>query len=180
MARDPPDPAAPADPSDFASGAEPIDVAVAVDGALALPFAAGSGAQFSDPWVRRVRDIDDHTLAGLLRTLVGLRRLKLGVAALTGVLGAFVFGLLEVANPIYAMLIYGTLAAMVGLPIFAVSSLSVRRLFLREGQRHGLSRSASMLVLTRAERRARMLAPWKRDDEKVELLLRAVRDPDVA
>jgi hypothetical protein len=78
------------------------------------------------------------------------------------------------------MLMYGTLAAMVGLPVFAISSLSVRRLFLREGQRHGLSRSAAMLILTRAERRARMLAPWRGTDEKIEALLRAVRDPDTA
>lgn len=147
---------------------------------LPSSFAAASGGAFAEPWIRRVRDVDDDTLAGLLRTLVGLRRLKLGVAAVGCTLGALVFGLLKVSNPIHALLIYGTLAAMVGLPIFAISSLSVRRLFLREGERHGLSRSASMLILTRAERRARLLAPWRPEDDKVEALLRAVREPDAA
>lgn len=148
--------------------------------ALALPFAANSGAAFAEPWVRRVRDVDDDTLAGLLRTLMGLRRLKIAVAVGGCVLGAGVFGQLGAPSLVYAILIYGTLAAAVGMPIFAISSLSVRRLFMREGQRHGLSASAAMLILTRAERRARLLAPWKSSDEKLELLLQAVRDPDTA
>jgi hypothetical protein len=146
----------------------------------ASAFAAHSGAAFSEPWVRRVRDVDDHTLAGLLRTLVSLRRLKFAVAIAGCLLGALVFGGMNAPNPIYALLIYGTLAGAVGMPIFAISSLSVRRLFLKEGARHGLTRSASMLILTRAERRARLLAPWKSADDKIELLLKAVREPDTA
>lgn len=145
-----------------------------------VPFAAHSGAQFVEPWMRRVRDVDDDTLAGLLKTLVSLRRLKLAVAGVAAVAGALLFGLLEIQNPVYAVLIYGTLAACVGLPVFATGSLAVRRLFLQEAQRQGLARSTSTLVLTRAERRARFLAPWKREDEKIELLLQAVRDPDLA
>ena len=144
------------------------------------PFAAHSGAQFVEPWVRRVRDVDDLTLAGLLKTLISLRRLKMAVAGGAALCGAFVFGILPIANPAYAALIYGTLAAFVGMPVFAGGTLAVRRLFLREAQRHGLARSTSTLILTRAERRARFLPPWKGEEERIETLLRAVREADVA
>lgn len=145
-----------------------------------VPVAAHSGGQFIEPWMRRVRDVDDDTLAGLLKTLVTLRRLKLAVAGGAALTGALLWGFMEIANPLYAVLIYGTLAACVGLPVFAGGSLAVRRLFLQEAQRQGLARSTSTLVLTRAERRARFLSPWKGEDEKIELLLQAVRDPDLA
>ncbi len=145
-----------------------------------VPCAPQSSAQFSDPWIRRVRDVDDHTLAGLLRTLLALRRMKFAMAFGGAGLGALAFGFLPVADPLYAALIYGTLACAVGLPLFAVSSLSVRWLFLKESLRHGLSVSASVLVLTRAERRARFMNPTASTDHKVELLLRAVREPDRA
>lgn len=150
------------------------------DRPLPQPFAVHSGGQFVEPWMRRVRDVDDDTLAGLLKTLVGLRRLKLAVAGLAATGGALLFGVLDLENVGYAALIYGTLAGVFGLPVFAGGSLAVRRLFLQEAQRQGLARSTSTLVLTRAERRARFLPFWKPEDEKIELLLRAVRDPDVA
>lgn len=135
--------------------------------------------QFVEPWHKRVRDIDDDTVAGLLQQLISLRRLRNSVAVLCCVLGMGVFGSLDVAG-LYALLIYGVLAGMVGMPVFAIGSLSVRRLFLREARRQGLSRSAAMLVLTRAERRARLLAPWRSEDAKIDTLLKAVREPDTA
>jgi hypothetical protein len=134
---------------------------------------------FSEPWLRRVRDVDDDTLAGLLQQLLSLRRLRNVVAIGCSVLGMGVFGALRM-DTVYALLAYVVLATTVGLPVFAVGSLSVRRLFLREARRNGLSPAASMLVLTRAERRARFLAPWSGADDKVHALLRAVRDPDEA
>jgi hypothetical protein len=142
-------------------------------------FASHSADQFREPWLRRVRDVDDDTLAGLLQQLLQLRRLRNAVAALCCAVGMGVFGLLSVGG-VYALLIYGTLAATVGMPVFAVGSLSVRRLFLRESGAQGLSTTAAMLVLTRAERRARFLAPWRSDDAKVNALLAAVREPDTA
>lgn len=145
-----------------------------------MPFAAHSGGQFVEPWMRRVRDVDDDTLAGLLKNLIALRRLKFGVAGLAAVAGAFLFGVLRVDDAVYALLIYGTLAGVFGMPVFAGGTLAVRRLFLKEAQRQGLARSTSTLVLTRAERRARFMPFWKNDDEKIELLLKAVRDPDTA
>lgn len=145
-----------------------------------VPFAAHSGAQFVEPWIRRVRDVDDHTLAGLLKTLVGLRRMKLGVSLATAVAGAFIFGTLHTDNPFYAALIYGTLATFVGMPVFAGGTLAVRRLFMKEARSQGLARSTSTLVLTRAERRARFLPPWKGEEERIDLLLQAVREPDTA
>jgi hypothetical protein len=152
----------------------------APDDALAAPAAAHPTDRFLTPWVRRVRDVDDHLLSELLRTLVGMRRLKLAVGAAAAAAGGLLFGLLPINNPTYALLIYGTLAATVALPVIAISSLSVRNLFLREGTRNGLSRNAAMLVLTRAQRRARFLPPWNGTDEQVALLRRAVRDPDIA
>jgi hypothetical protein len=146
---------------------------------LPVPFAAHSGGQFVEPWLRRVREVDDHTMNGLLKTLVGLRRLKYGVTAATAVAGSLVFGIVD-APALYALMIHATLAAFVALPVFGGGSLAVRRLFLREAKRQGVSKSASMLILTRAERRARLLAPWKGTDEKLDLLLKAVREPDTA
>ena len=141
------------------------------------PFAAHSQGQFAEPWLRRVRDVDDDTLAGLLKTLVGLRRLRLGATAFAAVAGALVFGLLDTP---YAILIHATLAAFTALPVFSVGSLAIMRLFMKEARRAGLSQSAGVLVLTRAQRRARLLAPWKGEEATVELLRRAVRDPDRA
>lgn len=146
---------------------------------MPVPFAAHSGGQFVEPWLRRVREVDDHTLAGLLKTLVGLRRLKYGVTSVAAVAGSLIFGIIDAA-PLYALLIHSTLAAFVALPVFGSGSLAVRRLFLREARRQGVSKSASMLILTRAERRARFLSPWRKDDDKLDALLRAVREPDEA
>lgn len=145
-----------------------------------LPVAAHPGGRFTEPWMRRVRDVDDDTLADLLKTLVMLRRLKLAVAAAAALAGALVWGFMDIENPLYAVLVYGTLATCVGLPVFASGSLAVRRLFLQEARRQGLARSTSTLVLTRAERRARFLSPWQSAEAKIELLLQAVRDPDRA
>jgi hypothetical protein len=142
-----------------------------------VPF---RNSQFTEPWVRRVRDVDDHVLAGLLKTLVSLRRIKFGISAMAALAGACVFGFLHVENIAYAALIYGTLAACVGMPVFAGGTLAVRRMFLREAQNHGLAKSTSTLILTRAERRARFLPPWKGEDERIDTLLRAVREPDTA
>ena len=159
------------------------DDAVSVQGALALAgetsFAPHSQGQFVEPWLRRVRDVDDDTMAGLLQQLLLLRRLRNAVAFACCVVGMAIFGVLDV-HGLYAALMYGILAATVGMPVFAIGSLSVRRLFMRESMRQGLSRSASVLVLTRAERRCRLLAPWKAHDDKIEALLHAVRDPDRA
>ncbi|MDP2341313.1 MAG: hypothetical protein Q8O67_10160 [Deltaproteobacteria bacterium] len=138
-----------------------------------------SQGQFVEPWHRRVREVDDDTVAGLLQQLVLLRRLRNLVAVGCCLAGMAVFGFLEV-HGLYAALIYGVLALMVGMPVFAVGSLSVRRLFLKEARRQGLSTSAAVLVLTRAERRARTLAPWRGEDKKIDELLKAVRDPDTA
>jgi hypothetical protein len=142
-------------------------------------FASHSEGQFREPWLRRVRDVDDDTVAGLLQQLLSLRRLRNAVGAIASVAGMGIFGFLDVGG-VYALLIYGTLATAVGMPVFAVGSLSVRRLFLRESLAQGLSPAAAMLVLTRAERRARFLAPWRSNDEKIAALLEAVREPDTA
>ncbi len=143
-------------------------------------FAPQSNSTFVEPWMRRVRDVDDDTLAGLMGQLMNLRRLRNVVAGLCCGAGLLTFGFLGSVSALYAALIYVTLAAAVGFPVFAIGSLSVRRLFLREARAQGLSRAASMLVLTRAERRARLLSPLKRHDDKLEALMQAVRDPDEA
>ena len=143
------------------------------------PFAPQSQEQFVEPWHRRVREVDDDTVAGLLQQLVLLRRLRNSVALACCAAGMAVFGQLNVGG-LYALLIYGVLAGMVGMPVFAIGSLSVRRLFLKEAKRQGLSTSAAVLILTRAERKARFLAPWKPNDMKIDALLQAVREPDTA
>lgn len=146
----------------------------------AVSSAPQSQSLFVEPWFRRVRDVDDDTLAGMLKLLVQLRRMKLALATAGAVGGALLFGLLRVENPVHALLIYGTLATFVGLPVFAGGTLAVRRLFLQEGARHGISKSATTLILTRAERRARFLSPFAREEDRIEALLRAVREPDRA
>ena len=141
------------------------------------PFAACSQSHFVEPWLQRVRDVDDDTMAGLLKTLVQLRRLRAGATALAAVGGTLVFGVLDTP---WALIIHATLAAFTALPVFSVGSLAIMQLFLQDARRAGLSKSAGVLVLTRAQRRARLLAPWRGDDAAVELLRRAVRDPDTA
>lgn len=142
-------------------------------------FAPQSNSTFIEPWMRRVRDVDDDTLAGLLQQLVQLRRLRNVVATVCCVLGLAAFGALSTSG-LYLALIYSVLAFSVGMPVFAIGSLSVRRLFLREAAQQGLSRAASMLVLTRAERRARWMSPVSSTETKITALMQAVRDPDTA
>lgn len=143
-------------------------------------MAAHSNGQFVEPWILRVRDVDDDMLAGLLRSLLLLRRLKFAVAAGAAVLGGLLFGVLNLDDATYALLIYATLAGVCALPVFAGGTLAVRRLFRIEAESQGIARSASTLILTRAERRARFLAPWRAEDTKIELLMEAVREPDRA
>jgi hypothetical protein len=162
------------------SGAGPRRGVTALAPAKETSFAPQSNATFVEPWLRRVRDVDDDTLAGLLHQLISLRRLRNGVAAVCCAVGMSVFGVLQGLPTVYMLLVYAVLAVTVGFPVFAIGSLSVRRLFLREAQAQGLSRAAAMLVLTRAERRARLLAPWKGTETKVTDLMKAVRDPDEA
>ena len=97
----------------------------------------------------------------------------------TLLLGLAAFGALSISG-LYLALIYSVLAFSVGMPVFAIGSLSVRRLFLREAAQQGLSRAASMLVLTRAERRARWMSPVSSTETKITALMQAVRDPDTA
>ena len=162
------------------SGAAPRRRVTALAAAKETSFAPQSNTTVVEPWLRRVRDVDDDTLAGLLHQLISLRRLRNGVAAICCAVGMSVFGVLQGLPTIYMLLVYAVLAVTVGFPVFAIGSLSVRRLFLREAQAQGLSRAAAMLVLTRAERRARLLAPWKGTETKVTDLMKAVRDPDEA
>ena len=155
------------------------DEMVSITRELETAMAPQSNCKFIEPWLRRVREVDDDTLAGLLQQLVGLRRLRNFVAVVCCAVGIGVFGVLNTSG-LYLALIYGVLAFSLGMPVFAVGSLSVRRLFLREAGQQGLSRAASMLVLTRAERRARWLLPFGSTEKKIEALMQAVRDPDTA
>jgi hypothetical protein len=148
--------------------------------ALATAFAPSSRGQFVDAWYRRVREVDDATMENLMRLLLRVRRIKHGLAAFAFVGGGMLFGLVPTDNPIYAFLIYATLACMLGMPTLATGTLAVRRIFLKEARRLGLSKSTAMLLLTRAERRARFQRPFVPADDRVEQLVEAVRDWDEA
>ena len=137
--------------------------------------APGAGSTFTEAWVRRVTEVDDGTLQGMMRYLVHLRRIKHALGAGAFVAGAAMFGFLPIENPVYALLIHGTLACCCGVPTLAIGSLAVRRLFLQEAQRLGLSRSTSLLLLTRAERRARYMRPFQAPEHAVRALQEAVR-----
>jgi hypothetical protein len=145
---------------------------------LQTAFAPSSRGAFLEARMRRVREVDDATMDHLLRLLLRLRRIKYGLAAVSTVAGALSFGVLPVESLVYALLLHGTLAGILGFPTFAVGTLAVRRIFLQEAQRLGLSRSTALLLLTRAERRARFMSPLHRDDKRVELLTAAVHDWD--
>jgi hypothetical protein len=102
------------------------------------------------------------------------------MTAVGALAGAFSFGVLHAPTPLYAALVYVTLAAIVAMPVMGIATLAVRHLFLREARRHGLSLSASLLVMTRAERRARFLSPFRSVESETRLLVDAVRDWDRA
>ncbi|HEY1098020.1 MAG TPA: hypothetical protein VGF99_03790 [Myxococcota bacterium] len=155
------------------------DAGTALQLAASSSFASTSEAKFIEPWLRRVRDVDDDTLAGLMQQLLALRRMRNVVATICCGVGIAAFGALHTSG-LYLLLIYAVLAFAVGMPVFAIGSLSVRRLFLREAGQQGLSKAASMLVLTRAERRARWLSPASSTETKIDELMKAVRDPDTA
>lgn len=143
-------------------------------------FAPSSRGAFLDAVYRRVRDVDDATMSHLLRLLLRLRRIKHVLAGIGFVGGGLLFGVVTVDNPLYSLLLHATLATMVGLPTMAAGTLAVRRIFLKEAQRLGLSRSTAMLLLTRAERRARFMLPSADVEESVEQLIRAVHAWDQA
>lgn len=160
------------------------DVATAADRALEedvfSPGAPGTRSTYLEPWMRRVRDVDDATLDDLLATLVNLRRIKVGLGVTGFFGGMFAFGVLPLGNWLHMILIYGTLAMLGALPALGIGSLAVRRLFLKDARSRGLSPSAAMLVLTRANRKARHMLPLVRTQEQVERLHDAVRDWDEA
>lgn len=150
------------------------------DALVTEAFSAGTMTAYSEPWLKRVREVDDDTLDPLLRFLVALRRIR-GTVTLTALTtGALLFGIPRMDASLAALMIYGTLALTFAMPVHAVGALAVRRLFLREARRHGLSRSASLLLLTRAERRARHLFPILPTATVTAKLKKAVRDPDLA
>ncbi len=130
--------------------------------------------------MRRVREVDDATLDDLLATLVNLRRIKLGLGVAGFFGGMFAFGILPLESWLHMVLIYGTLAMLGMLPAMGIGSLAVRRLFLKDATSRGLSSSAAMLVLTRANRKARHMLPLLSCDTQVERLHEAVRDWDRA
>lgn len=144
------------------------------------PGAPGTRSTYLEPWMRRVRDIDDATLDDLLATLVNLRRIKVGLGVTGFFGGMFAFGVLPLDSWLHMILIYGTLAMLGALPAMGIGSLAVRRLFLKDARSRGLSPSAAMLVLTRANRKARHMLPVVRTDAQVERLHEAVRDWDQA
>jgi hypothetical protein len=150
------------------------------DELVSTAMAPVSQSAFTEARFRRVREVDDATMAHLMRLLLRLRRIKhsLGLAGVAG--GALIFGVLPIANPIYAALIYGTLAAIIGMPTFATGTLAVRRIFLKEAMRLGLSRSTAMLLLTRAEKRARWMRPFGATSQRIEQLIEAVHEWDEA
>lgn len=147
--------------------------------ALTTAFAPSSRGAFQEAWFRQVREVDDATMSHLMRLLLRLRRIKHVLGAVGFTAGAMAFGVLPVDLPT-AVLLHGTLAAMLGFPTLAAGTLAVRRIFLKEAQRLGLSRSTAMLLLTRAERRARFMLPGADVDERVEQLIRAVHSWDEA
>lgn len=160
--------------------ARSVDSPPQVETEVLSSFAPGSRDAFLEARYRRVREVDDATMTHLLRLLLRLRRIKHVLALVAFVGGAFVFGAIPVENPLYALLLHGTLAAMVGLPTLATGTLAVRRIFLKEARGLGLSASTAMLLLTRAERRARFLVFSTDADARVEQLLRVVRAWDEA
>jgi len=135
--------------------------------------------QFVEPWHLRVRDVDDGTMTSLLRTLAELRRTKMALTAASAFVGAGFFGVLPV-DIVYALMMHVVLACMAALPTHGIATLVVRGMFLREARRNGLSASASMLLMVRAERRARGLRFFTPIDTAVVEMRDAVRDMDRA
>ncbi len=147
---------------------------------LPAPVDAQSRAAFLEPWLPRPVNVDDATLDSLLRTLVQQRRFKFVLAGLAAVGGAFSFGLLSTGNVLYDVLMHLTLALTFGFPTLGIGSICVRQLFLAEAKRNGLSRTAAMLVLTRAERKARHKNPFAPTDALCDELADTVRAWDEA
>jgi hypothetical protein len=156
------------------------DAAELSDDDVVSPGAPGTRSTYLEPWMRRVREVDDATLDDLLATLVNLRRIKLGLGALGFFGGMFSLGILPLESWLHMVLIYGTLAMLGTLPAMGIGSLAVRRLFLKDARSRGLSASAAMLVLTRANRKARHMLPVLGTETQVERLHEAVRDWDRA
>ncbi|MCP4498910.1 MAG: hypothetical protein GY822_02955 [Deltaproteobacteria bacterium] len=147
---------------------------------VSVPGVGLRPSQFQEPWMHRAREVDDDTLDFLMTHLVQLHQTKYANSTFGFFGGMFLLGVPNFSHGWVSLLVYGTLAAVVGMPAFAVGSLSVRRLFLREAKEHGLSSSAAMLLLTRAERKALSLRPFLPRDKAQRLLIEAVREPDKA
>jgi hypothetical protein len=137
-------------------------------------------ASFDAPRVNRVHEVEDETLASLMKWLLSLRRMKNAVALSAFGFGAFLCGFIETDRLLYTALIYATMGGVTLMPALAIGSLGVRRLFLKEARAMGLSRSTALLLLTRAERRARTLSPFVSGEEKLKALGEAVRQWDEA
>jgi hypothetical protein len=154
----------------------PLDTTTMSVGSASAPM---SLTQFVEPWHLRVRDVDDATMTSLLRSLAELNRTKYALTTVAAVVGASVFGVLPVPLG-YALMMHVVLACMAAFPTHGIATLIVRGMFLREAKKSGLSGSAAMLLLVRAERRARTLRMWNSLDTSVVAMRDAVRDMDRA
>ena len=140
--------------------------------------AAPAASRYAQAWFQRVREVDDGTVALLCRSLVQMRHIKRALSAAGFVAGAFIFGAPNLEHGIYSLLIYGTLSCAIGFPVMAASTLAVRLRLIAEAKRHGLTTSAALLLMTRAERRARHLSWMLGTDDATAALVEAVREPD--
>jgi hypothetical protein len=155
---------------------EPTELPSAHTGSASAPM---SLSQFVEPWHLRVRDVDDATMTSLLRSLAELLRTKYALTSVSAVVGASLFGALPV-DLVYALMMHVVLACMAAFPTHGIATLIVRGMFLREARKSGLSGSAAMLLMVRAERRARSLRVWTPLDTAVVAMHDAVRDMDRA
>lgn len=144
----------------------------------AASAAAPAANRYAQAWFQRVREVDDGTVALLCRSLVQMRRIKRALSSAGFVAGAFLFGAPNLDHGIYSLLIYGTLSCAIGFPVMAASTLAVRLRLIAEAKRHGLTTSAALLLMTRAERCARHLSITLGADEATAALVEAVREPD--
>ena len=156
--------------------------------ALHQPSVAGSGfpsapnprGAFVDPWIQRVSEVDLGTLQELMVFLAQMRQFRRRVILGALIVGAFMFGIPDLSYGIYSLLVYGTLSLVCGLCTMAAGSLTVRHLFLKEAARLGLTRPTSLLLFTRAQRRARWMSPFLSSEAQVRELASAVVEMDVA
>ena len=129
------------------------------------------------PRYHMFNQLEHRAVEGLIGYLMLLRRIRFYLMIIVSTLVGLVFFPFHVNFAMVYKLIMGlSLTGSVAFFVGAVSTLAIRHLFLKEAAMQGCSQTTAILMMLFAERRARTLLFVLSREERMEHMIRAVRE----